>query len=80
MCSWNIFGAQTNHEHTQTHKTHQCPNLGEATTFPLIVLYVISHGGCTQMSFCLRTPKLGVLKFRNSWHFEGMQFLVQTFD
>jgi hypothetical protein len=35
-----------------------CPELGEATTFPLIVLFVIRHEGCIQMSFCLKTPKL----------------------
>ncbi len=26
--------------------------LGEATTFPLIIFYVINHEGCIQMSFC----------------------------
>ncbi len=31
---WNTFGAQMNHRHTQTHKTHHDPNLKEATTFP----------------------------------------------
>jgi hypothetical protein len=66
MHSWNIFGAWTNHGQTQIHKihkTHHSPNLGEATTFPLTVLFVPSHGPCTQMSFCLGTPKLGVLKY-----------------
>ncbi len=63
MCSWSIFGAQTNHRHTQTHKTHHGQNLEEATTFPLIVLSVINHGGYTQMSFCPRIPKLGISKF-----------------
>jgi len=27
-----------------------------------LVFFVISHGGCIQVSFCLGTPKLGVLK------------------
>jgi len=58
MHSWNIFTTQTNHEQTQTHKTHHGPDLGEATTFPLIVLYVPSHGAYTQMSFC---PEIGTL-------------------
>jgi hypothetical protein len=37
--------------------------LGEATTFPLIIFFVLGHGDCTQMSFCPRTPKLGIPKF-----------------
>jgi hypothetical protein len=61
--SWNIFCARTNHRHTQTHKTHHNLNLGETTIFPLIVFFIINYENCTQMSFCLRTPKLGVLKF-----------------
>jgi hypothetical protein len=61
--NWNTFGVETNHEHTRTHKTHHGPDLGEATTFPLIVFFVISHGGYIQMSFCLGTFKLEVSKF-----------------
>jgi hypothetical protein len=49
--------------HTQIHKTHHDPYLGEATTFPLIVFSMLGHGACTQMSFCPITPKLGVPKF-----------------
>ncbi len=44
-------------------KIYNGPNLGEAIIFPFIVFYVINHGGCTQMSFFLETPKLGVPKF-----------------
>ncbi len=51
MHSWSNFNAWTNHEHTRTHKIHHGPNLGEATTFPLILFYVISHVGYIQMSF-----------------------------
>ncbi len=58
MHSCNTFGAWTSHAQTQTHKTHHGPNLGEATTFPLILFSLPSHGGCTQMSFCPATPKL----------------------
>jgi hypothetical protein len=36
---------------------------GEVTTFPLIILSMISHRGYIQMSFCPRIPKLGVSKF-----------------
>jgi hypothetical protein len=45
------------------HKIHHGPDLGEATTFPLIVFSMPGHIAYTQMSFCLGTPKLGVLKF-----------------
>jgi hypothetical protein len=48
--------------HTRTHKTHHGLDLGEATTFPLIVLFVTSFKGCIQMSFSLEIPKLGVPK------------------
>ncbi len=44
--SWLVhFDAQTNHMHPHTHKTHHGPNLGEATTFPLIVFSTINHMG-----------------------------------
>jgi hypothetical protein len=55
--NWSIFGAKTSHEQTWTHKTHHGPDLGEATTFPLIVYSVPGHEASTQMSFCLETPK-----------------------
>jgi hypothetical protein len=61
--SWNIFCTQTNHEQTQTHKTHHELDLGEATTFPFIIFFVSGHGGNTQMSFCPATPKLRIPKF-----------------
>jgi hypothetical protein len=63
MHNWSTFGAWTNQGHTRTHKIHHIPNLGEATTLPLIVLFFISHRGYIQMSFCPMTPKLGVTKF-----------------
>ncbi len=59
--SWSTFGARTNHGHTQTHKTHHSSDFKEAITFPIIVLFVPSHGAYTQMSFC--PTKLGVPKF-----------------
>jgi hypothetical protein len=41
----------------RTHKIHHDPNLGEATTFPLIVYYVPFHEAHIQMAFCPGTPK-----------------------
>ncbi len=55
MHSWSTFGAKTNHRQTRTHKTHHDPNLGEATTFPLIIYFVHLHEAHIQMTF----PKLG---------------------
>jgi hypothetical protein len=63
MRSWSTFGARTSHEQTRTHKIHNDLDLGEATTFPLIVFFVFGHESCTQISFCPKTPKLGVPKF-----------------
>jgi len=59
----SIFGARMNHEQTQTHKIHHGLDLGETNTFPLLVLYVLSHRASTQMSFSPMTPNLGVSKF-----------------
>jgi len=63
MHGWSNFGARMSHGHIWTHKIHHDPDLGEATTFPFIVFFVINHEGSIQMSFCPRTSKLGVLKF-----------------
>jgi hypothetical protein len=52
-----FFYAQMNHEQPRTHRTHHGPNLGEATTFPLIVYYIPNHRINTQMSFCPSIPK-----------------------
>ncbi len=71
--SWNTFGARMNHEQTQTHKTHHDSNLGEATTFPLIVFSVLGHKANTQMSFCLGTPKW---ESRNSQNWDSLDFGV----
>ncbi len=51
------FGAQMNHGQTRTHKTHHNLDLGEATTFPLIVYFVPGHRTIIEMSFCFGTPK-----------------------
>jgi hypothetical protein len=52
MHSWNIFNAWMNHEETWIHKIHHGPNLGETTTFPLIIFFMPGHEANTQMSFC----------------------------
>ncbi len=59
----SIFGARTSHRQTWIHKTYHGPNLGEATTFPLIVYYVLDHRTSTQMSFLSHDSQVGVLKF-----------------
>jgi hypothetical protein len=64
----DTFGAQTNHEQTWTHKTHNDLDLGQTTTFPLIVFFVAGHGASTQMSFCPETPKWESRNFQN-WEF-----------
>ncbi len=63
MHSWSTFGARTNHEQTQSHKTHHSLDLGEATTFPLIVYSMHGHGTNTQMSFLSRDSQVGIPKF-----------------
>ncbi len=63
MHSWSTFGAWTNHEQTWTHKIHHDSVLGEAITFLLIIFFVLGHGVSTQMSFCPKTPNLGISKF-----------------
>ncbi len=57
MHNWSTFGAKTSHKQTQTHKTHHTPDLGEATTFPLIAYFVPLHKAHIQMAFCPETPK-----------------------
>jgi hypothetical protein len=57
MHSWSTFGVRMSHGQTQIHKTHHNPNLGEATTFPLIVYYVPLHEAYIQMAFCPGTLK-----------------------
>jgi len=61
--SWSIFSTWMNHMHTQTHKIHHGLDLGEATTFPLIIFSTISHGSCTQMLFFSELPTLEAKNF-----------------
>jgi hypothetical protein len=71
MRGWSAFGAQTNHNHTRTHNTHHSLDLGEATTFPLLVLFVFGHAAYTLMSFCLEIFEIGttaILEAHNSFY------------
>ncbi len=58
MHSLSIFGAKTNHEQIRTHKIHHGPDLGEATTFPLIVYSMLLHEAHIQMAFCFEIAKV----------------------
>jgi hypothetical protein len=62
VCSWSTFGVRTSHEQPRTHKTHHGPNLGEATTFPLNVLYT-SLRGPHPNGFLSWDSQVGVPKF-----------------
>jgi hypothetical protein len=53
----SIFGVRTSYKQTQIHKTHHGPDLGEATTFSLIVCSMLLHETHIQMAFCHGTPK-----------------------
>jgi hypothetical protein len=56
--SWSTFHARMSHGQTWIHKIHHGLDLGEATTFSLIILFVPSHKASTQMSFCSKTRNL----------------------
>jgi len=71
MHNWSTFGARTSHGQTRIHKTHHDPDLGEATTFPLIVYYVPLHEAHIQMAFCFGTPKW---ESRNSQSWDSYDF------
>ncbi len=71
MHSWSTFRARISHGQTRIHKTHHNLDLGEATTFPLIVYYVLSHRSNTRISFCLETLKW---ESRNSQNWNSRDF------
>jgi len=50
------FGARTSHGQTQTHKTHYDPDLGETTTFPLIVYSMLAIGPAPKCHFVPGLP------------------------
>jgi hypothetical protein len=69
--SLSTFGARTNHGQIQTHRTHHSLDLGEATTFPLIVYFVPLHKAHIQMTFYPRIPKW---ESRNSQSWDSRDF------
>jgi hypothetical protein len=70
MHSWSPFGVKMSHGQTRIHKTHHGPDLGETTTFPLIVYSMPLHEAHIQMTFCPGIPKW---ESRNSqsWDFRN---------
>jgi hypothetical protein len=54
--SWSTFGLWTSHEQTWTHKTHHNLDLGETTTFFLIIFFVFDHGPAPKCHFVLGLP------------------------
>jgi len=65
---WNTFGARTSHGQTRTHKTHHGPDLGEATTFPLMYILYLSTRPTSKWHFVPglpsgnpKIPKIGTL-------------------
>ncbi len=56
MHNLSTFGVKIHHGQIRTHKIHHNPELGETTTFPLIVYSIPGHGNGIQMTFCPRTP------------------------
>ncbi len=73
----STFGARTSHEQTRTHKIHNGPDLGEATTFPLIVFFVPGHRACNQMSFCPGTLTPKILEIGTPTTLEAHNFLCR---
>jgi hypothetical protein len=67
----NTFGARTSHKQPQTHKIHHNPDLGEATTFPLIVYSAPLHEAHIQMVFCSEIHKW---EFRNCQNWDSRDF------
>jgi hypothetical protein len=62
-------------------KIHHGLDLGEATTFLLIVFFMPGHGANIEMSFCPRTPKLVEsrnLKIGSATILEAYNFVCTT--
>jgi hypothetical protein len=56
MHSLSTFGVNTSHKQTRAHKTHHGLDLGEASTFPLIVYCVPLHKPTSKWHFVLGLP------------------------
>jgi hypothetical protein len=74
--NWSTFGVKTSHMQIWTHKTHHDLDLGEATTFPLIVYSMPNHRTSTQMSFYPETPKW---ESRNSHNWDSATLGAHNF-
>jgi hypothetical protein len=61
--SLSTFGAKTNHEQIQIHKTHHGPNLREAITFPLYSIFCASSQGPHPNGILSQDSQTGVPKF-----------------
>jgi len=48
-----------NHEHIQTHKIYHGLDLGEATTFPLMVFSMFGHKACTPNVILSQDSQIG---------------------
>jgi hypothetical protein len=62
MHSWNTFDAKTSHGQTRIHKIHHGPDLGEGTTFPLII-YSVPPWGPHPNGILSQDSQVGVPKF-----------------
>jgi hypothetical protein len=71
MHNWSTFGARMNHGQFGHTRFTTSPNLGEATTFPLIISSAPLHRGHIQIAFCPGTqmgvPKLQQLGLPQLW-------------
>jgi hypothetical protein len=79
MHNWNTLGAWMSHEHTQIHKTCHNSNLGEATTFPLIIFSMIGQKATPKCHFSqdpqVKSPK--ILKIGTPAILEAHNFLCR---
>ncbi len=85
--SWNTFGERISHGQTWTHKTHHDSDLGEATTFPLIVFFMFGHGLAPKCHFVLglpsaspQIPKIGILVTLEAYNFVCKPLIEVRFD
>jgi hypothetical protein len=65
-----------NHGQTQIHKIHHGLNLGETTTFPLVIYFVPLHEAHIQMAFCSGIPKW---ESWNSYNWDSRNFAGHNF-
>jgi len=70
------------HEQTQIHKIYHSLDLGEATTFPLLVYYVRGHEISTQMLFCQANdiPKIGIFATLGAHNFLCRPLIEMRFE